>query len=134
MKSGAGQRRPKGGGGGGHLSFGPCRSRQSVEHLQQPTIALRSPTARCRLAHALAAHAPSRLRAGSSRRCARAWEQLERHRKGSHWLHARHSGAASQMAAPTYRRPLPGERYAYGGLSCVISAVVTNPVDVVKIR
>lgn len=33
-----------------------------------------------------------------------------------------------------YRRPLPGERYAYGGLSCVLSAVVTNPVDVVKIR
>ncbi|PSC73151.1 hypothetical protein C2E20_3677 [Micractinium conductrix] len=33
-----------------------------------------------------------------------------------------------------YRTPLPGERFAYGGLSCVISAVITNPADVIKIR
>ena len=41
------------------------------------------------------------------------------------------------MTAPpplAYRSPLPGERYVYGGLSCVISAVITNPVDVAKIR
>jgi solute carrier family 25 protein 14/30 len=41
---------------------------------------------------------------------------------------------AAAAAHPTYRPPLPGERFAYGGLSCVISAVVTNPVDLVKIR
>ncbi len=35
---------------------------------------------------------------------------------------------------PVYRQPLPAEPYAYGGLSCVISAVITNPVDVAKIR
>lgn len=42
--------------------------------------------------------------------------------------------AAAPAQGHAYRRPLPGERFAYGGLSCVISAVITNPVDVVKIR
>ncbi len=44
------------------------------------------------------------------------------------------AAGAATPATPTYRRPLPGERYAYGGLSCVISAIITNPVDLVKIR
>lgn len=49
-------------------------------------------------------------------------------------LHLLAAGTMTAAAAPAYRRPLPGERYAYGGLSCVISAVITNPVDLVKIR
>lgn len=44
------------------------------------------------------------------------------------------AGTMAAAATPAYRRPLPGERYAYGGLSCVLSAVITNPVDLVKIR
>lgn len=38
------------------------------------------------------------------------------------------------MASASYRQPLPGERFAYGGLSCVISAIITNPVDLAKTR
>ena len=36
--------------------------------------------------------------------------------------------APAAATKPAYRRPLPGERFFYGGLSCVISAVITNPM------
>ncbi|KAL4422216.1 hypothetical protein ABPG77_009691 [Micractinium sp. CCAP 211/92] len=37
-------------------------------------------------------------------------------------------------AASNFRQPLPGERFFYGGLSCVIAAAITNPMDLAKIR
>ncbi|KAL4443483.1 hypothetical protein ABPG75_011220 [Micractinium tetrahymenae] len=48
-------------------------------------------------------------------------------------------GAAATPAAtldgtPDFRQPWPGERFFYGGLSCVIAAAITNPMDLAKIR
>lgn len=39
------------------------------------------------------------------------------------------AAAAPSHGSPAYRTPLPGERFFYGGLSCVIAAVITNPLD-----
>ncbi|GBF88117.1 mitochondrial substrate carrier family protein [Raphidocelis subcapitata] len=42
------------------------------------------------------------------------------------------AAAAAAAGAPHHRPPAPGELFAYGGLSCVVAAVITNPLDVLK--
>ncbi|KAI8472255.1 MAG: mitochondrial carrier domain-containing protein [Monoraphidium minutum] len=43
-----------------------------------------------------------------------------------------HAQQQQAPPAPHYRPPWPGELFLYGGASCVIAAVITNPLDVAK--